>query len=58
MFNTLISELFVLSTFVFTFLLAYYDKIEEDLKNYSKRNLLGYGILFSLLGLFFKLNLY
>ena len=58
MFNTLISEIFVLSTFVFTVFLAYYDKIEEDLKNYSKRNLLGYGILFSLLGLFFTLNLY
>ena len=50
MINTLICEIFVLLKFIFVFFVAYYDKI-EDIYNYSRRNLLGYLILFSLLGL-------
>lgn len=51
MINTAISEIFILFIFNFTCVLGYYDKIELFV-NTSNRNLIGYCILFSLIGTF------
>ena len=47
--NTFISELIILLLFIFTLILCFYDKIELFINN-DTRNLLGYLILFSIVG--------
>ena len=58
MVNTHISEFILLLSFIFTLILGFYDKIELFI-NTDTRNLLGYLILFSIVGNYYfnnKLN--
>ena len=57
MINSILTEIFVELSFIFALIISGYDKIEL-FQNYDSRNLIGYLILFSLLGLFNKLSLY
>ena len=51
MINSILTEIFVELSFIFALIISGYDKIEL-FQNYDSRNLIGYLILFSLLGLF------
>ena len=53
MINNILTEIFVELTFVFALIISGYDKIEL-FENYDSRNLMGYLILFSMLGTFFN----
>ena len=51
MINNILTEIFVELTFIFALIISGYDKIEL-FENYDSRNLMGYLILFSMLGTF------
>ena len=52
MINSALIEIFVEFTFIFALIVCGYDKI-ETFDNYDTRNILGYLILFSMLGNFY-----
>ena len=56
MINNIISEIFILMSFIFVMIIGYKDKIEE-FNNITQRKVLGYLIIFSMLGYFIRIKL-
>lgn len=54
MINNIISEIFILISFILVMIIGYKDKIEE-FNNITQRKLLGYLIIFSIIGYFFRI---